>query len=667
MISEKTPLLINLSEVDLNIDVAECEYSVSDLYEKRQNGQNAVILYKNNLYNCIYNDNEIAYFLAINPAFVASESGEGNLHTFSTETLELFGTELSTATGVFDQTFITDYILNDKIDALMGQINTSNSLMIKIEGEEGDLRSSHTYEEITEALNNNIAIQLLYNNKIYNFSRLDEGYYIFSSSLETFPADEEFGGEMFWIPLIGIYEDSSVSTEFGHDTIASSTYALEQARESILNDVSSMMNMNDKILIVTSYHDEEYGDIASHGPFEIYEAINNDKLAYLLYKDLVFTCTHVGESEEAEFRAVDNENYNRVVYIGAYLKNDAEDEWYYSISEAEIGSYGKILLDFDLNNYHEEQLNNMLENGFYVRQEVDGEQEIIRNVPTYDELPQKMADAILDDYEEEVADGNLTGVIDMIAWSTASGVMETFLEEREFITYDEESGEYRRNVPIYEEMTPGFIGAAYGEFLCIELTEEDGVLYANYTPSIIIDIVRTNVSAYLSVEGKLLPCVSLNENIAKFYDINTHSVYSISNEDGTVTVETIYPPSDSLIVTMTEDGTTDYTAAEIYNFISQGKTVYLFAYGYLYIRCSSCSATEARFEDSYISTITAANGASYDAQRFRTFTIANNKKASLNGLYNPGQGYIDAQIGSIETALNNIITIQTQLIGEVST
>jgi hypothetical protein len=102
MISEKIPLLINLSEVDLNIDVAECEYSVSDLYERRQNGQNAVILYKNNLYNCIYNDSEIAYFLAINPTFVASESGEGNLHTFSTETLELFGTELSTSNNVFD-------------------------------------------------------------------------------------------------------------------------------------------------------------------------------------------------------------------------------------------------------------------------------------------------------------------------------------------------------------------------------------------------------------------------------------------------------------------------------------------------------------------------------------------------------------------------------------
>jgi hypothetical protein len=109
----------------------------------------------------------------------------------------------------------------------MGQINASNSLMIKIEGEEENLRSSHTYEEITEALNNNIAIQLLYNNKIYNFSGLDEGYYVFSSSLETFPTDDEFGGEMFWIPLIGIYEDDSVSTEFGHDTIASSTYALE--------------------------------------------------------------------------------------------------------------------------------------------------------------------------------------------------------------------------------------------------------------------------------------------------------------------------------------------------------------------------------------------------------------------------------------------------------
>jgi hypothetical protein len=138
----------------------------------------------------------------------------------------------------------------------------------------------------------------------------------------------------------------------------------------------------------------------------------------------------------------------------------------------------------------------MLENGFYVRQEVDGEQEIIRNVPTY------------------------------------------------------------------EEMTPGFIGAAYGEFLCIELTEEDGALYANFLPSTIIDIVKTNVSAYLNVEGNLLPCISLDGDVAKFYDINTHNVYSISNEDGVVTVED-FTPITPLIVT-SSNNVTNYSSQEIF-------------------------------------------------------------------------------------------------------
>lgn len=425
-----------------------------------------------------------------------------------------------------------------------------------------------------------------------------------------------------------------------------------------------LVNNDSSILIVTSYHDEEYGDIASHGPYEIYEAVNNNKLAYLLYKDLVFTCTHVGEGEEAEFRTVDNENYKRIVHIGEYLKNDSEDEYYYSISEGDIGAYGKILFDYDLNDYHEEQLNRMLENGFYIQQEVDGEQKIIRNTPTYDELPQKIADAIHKEYDD--GNGYLLETLDMVAWGAGYNATDSYLGEYGFTDIDEDGNPFR-NVPTYEEVqnsineiTPGLIGAAYGEFLCIELTEEDGVLYANLAPSTIFDIISTNVAAYLHVDGNLLPCVYFNYEIAKFYDINTHNVYSISNEEAVVTVED-FTPLTPLIVT-SSNNISNYSSQEIFEAAQAGRPVYLKMWSGTYLKLSWVNGTEATFDYPGTQSIISSDGSSHNTHTFRTVVIQNND-VFYKSIPMASQSYVDAQIGNIESVLDSIITLQTSLIG----
>lgn len=86
------------------------------------------------------------------------------------------------------------------------------------------------------------------------------------------------------------------------------------------------------------------------------------------------------------------------------------------------------------------------------------------NVPTYEELPQKMADAILSDYEEEIAGGSLAGAIDMIAWSSAYSAAENYLQDSGVLStdaYDDETGLPIRNVPTYEELEEAVAGPQY--------------------------------------------------------------------------------------------------------------------------------------------------------------------------------------------------------------
>lgn len=96
------------------------------------------------------------------------------------------------------------------------------------------------------------------------------------------------------------------------------------------------------------------------------------------------------------------------------------------------------------------------------------------NVPTYEELPQKMADAILSDYEEEIAGGSLAGAIDMIAWSSAYSAAENYLQDSGVLSrdaYDDETGLPIRNVPTYEELEEAVAGPQYELIQSFTLTE----------------------------------------------------------------------------------------------------------------------------------------------------------------------------------------------------
>lgn len=100
--------------------------------------------------------------------------------------------------------------------------------------------------------------------------------------------------------------------------------------------------------------------------------------------------------------------------------------------------------------------------------------------------------------------------------------------------------------------------------------------------------------------------------------------------------------SEAVIVT-NSGATTSHSSQEIYALTQSKKVVYLFLDGYNYVRCTSSTETEAKFEDSYLNTIAAEDGKSYNSQRFRLFSIKNNtlsrKQADI-----PSAGYINAQI-----------------------
>jgi hypothetical protein len=179
----------------------------------------------------------------------------------------------------------------------------------------------------------------------------------------------------------------------------------------------------------------------------------------------------------------------------------------------------------------------------------------VRNVPTYEELPQKMADAIQAEWDD--GSGHLLDTLDMVAWSSAYSATECYLQEYGFTDVDEE-GMPIRNVPTYEEM---------------------------------------------------------DEAVAE---------------------------SEAVIVT-NSGATTSHSSQEIYALTQSKKVVYLFLDGYNYVRCTSSTEAEAKFEDSYLNTIAAEDGKSYNSQRFRLFSIKNNTLARKQADI-PSADYINAQI-----------------------
>jgi hypothetical protein len=108
--------------------------------------------------------------------------------------------------------------------------------------------------------------------------------------------------------------------------------------------------------------------------------------------------------------------------------------------------------------------------------------------------------------------------------------------------------------------------------------------------------------------------------------------------------------ADTKAVIVTVNGTTpSHTSKQIYALIQAGKTVYLQLWGNTYIICSACTESEAKFENSIVTTVTGADEKSYSAQKFRLYFIKGDKYSS-NSTDVPAQAYVDAQI---TTALEN--------------
>lgn len=77
----------------------------------------------------------------------------------------------------------------------------------------------------------------------------------------------------------------------------------------------------------------------------------------------------------------------------------------------------------------------------------------VRNVPTYEELPQKMADAIQAEWDD--GSGHLLDTLNMVALSSAYSAAESYLQDSGILStdaYDDETGLPIRNVPTYEEL-----------------------------------------------------------------------------------------------------------------------------------------------------------------------------------------------------------------------
>lgn len=91
----------------------------------------------------------------------------------------------------------------------------------------------------------------------------------------------------------------------------------------------------------------------------------------------------------------------------------------------------------------------------------------VRNVPTYEELPQKMADAIQAEWDD--GSGHLLDTLDMVAWSAGYSATECYLQEYGFTDVDEE-GMPIRNVPTYREVEEqiGNIETAIDSILAIQ-------------------------------------------------------------------------------------------------------------------------------------------------------------------------------------------------------
>ena len=113
-------------------------------------------------------------------------------------------------------------------------------------------------------------------------------------------------------------------------------------------------------------------------------------------------------------------------------------------------------------------------------------------------------------------------------------------------------------------------------------------------------------------------------------------------------IEQLIADNKAVIVTVS-GSTPSHTSQQIYALIQEGKAVYLQLWGNTFTICTGCTASEAKFENSYVSSITGADGKTYSAQAFRLFLIKNGTYAATSTTI-PAQTYVDAQV---TTALAN--------------
>ena len=105
--------------------------------------------------------------------------------------------------------------------------------------------------------------------------------------------------------------------------------------------------------------------------------------------------------------------------------------------------------------------------------------------------------------------------------------------------------------------------------------------------------------------------------------------------------------ADTKAVIVTVNGTTpSHTSQEIYALIQAGNVVYLQLWGNTYTLCTACTASEAKFENSYITSVTGADGKNYQAQQFRVYLIKNSVFNNGQAVTVPGTDYINAQIAA---------------------
>lgn len=665
MISEKTPLIIKIEEnaLDNEDGYIECEYSSQELYERILEGQTVLISYNKNLYNCISYEEDFIYFLCLEPTMTTisteTETYIEDYPTFSTNLLELNRNELSNSNYVYDWSLVTDYALTESLAAISNRITT---LGVTIIGEEGDLSSSlnYPYQEIRGAIENGQTVIVNYNNKTYSLYEISDSEITFTANVVAGSVEdsENDNGQRFVIPQIIFTNDGEIQY-FESSNLFDSIPSEGHVNYMISQALNNLPEQEHPIFVVNSYIDPDYDEyipLATHSPEEINQAHEEGKIVYLLYDGLTFEYDGLYDGY-VYFSAIGAEHYIRNLNIGVY---GGMEENYYQISEDEIGAHGRYLTNFDVFKDNEEPIwiDELVEKEIYKREDAESEEsQAIRNVPTFQEVEDLIANEV----------GN--------AEEQTRGIVTQTLIDHDFLAEDEHFiNEYTRNVPTYEEMqesidaiTPDYIGAAYADPVYVELTEEydendNVVLYANFPSSLIMDLIDYNNCVYLIINetGEYIPCISASYEFVKFYDINTNTIYTI-DDNGLVTIEEDNQIVKPLIVT-TENNISNYSSQEILEAAQAGRTVYLKMQSGTYLKLSWVNGTEATFDYPGTQTIVSSDGGSHNTHTFRTVVIQNND-VFYKSIPMASQNYVDAQIGNIESVLDNIITLQTSLIG----